>query len=291
MNSIKKQRFFVLFLSGLFIFVFSVSYNIKNIRTQNQASISSPKLFQLQMYVTDINKAAEFYGKHFGFEIMSKDYLPDTLPMRFGDVRIVFHKVSKPARIDYPEEAQTFFVIKTGNLRPFIKKLKADGVELIHTEPQKAAVGIYAAFRDPFGIVHEMLEESPDNGVDSVLELYAVQVNVENMDNSVNFYCNTLGLEKITNDYYPRVVPLKLQNIMIVLHKAGKGTQIDYPNTAQALVNIEVDNIAETIKRLKDDKYEVIYDPPHKFPLGLYAAIKDPSGNIHALVEVRNSRQ
>ncbi|MFC1725868.1 VOC family protein [candidate division KSB1 bacterium] len=253
----------------------------------NPQAKSSLKLFQLQIYVTDIDKAIEFYGTHFGFEVISRDYLPETLPMRFGNFRIVFHKVTKKTKIDYPKDAQTFLVIKVDDLSTKMADLKNKGVELIHSEPQNAAVGIYAAFRDPFGNVHELLEEPSENPAASKPELYAVQVNVENMDKSVEFYCSTLGLEIITRDFYPRVLPLRLGEMMIVLHKAVNIINIDYPNTAQMLINFQVANVAEYINTLKNKKFEVIYDPAIDFPLGLYSAIKDPSGNIHALVEVR----
>ena len=130
-----------------------------------------------------------------------------------------------------------------------------------------------------------MLEEPSENSKVFKSEIYAVQVNVENMDKAEDFYCKTLGLEILTRDFYPRVLPLRLGKLMIALHKTNNIINIDYPNTAQMLINFQVENVSEIIKKLKNKKFDVLYDPAIEFPLGLYSAIKDPSGNVHALVE------
>ncbi len=46
----------------------------------------------------------------------------------------------------------------TDDLESSLKDLKSKGVELIHETPQDCPVGVYAAFRDPFGNVHELIE-------------------------------------------------------------------------------------------------------------------------------------
>jgi len=51
--------------------------------------------------------------------------------------------------------------IETDDLAATLNSLKEKGVELIHQTPQKCPVGVYAAFKDPFGNVHELLEFRP----------------------------------------------------------------------------------------------------------------------------------
>ncbi len=246
------------------------------------------KFFQLQVYVTDIEKAVEFYGSNFGFTEISRNYLPQTMPMQFGDTRVVFHKVDKKADVNYPADAQTFMVFKVSNLKSFMKKLKDNKTELLHNEPQKAAPGMYAAFRDPFGNVHEILEVTSDSPDNSAPSLYGTQINVTDMDKAIDFYSGTIGLEIVTKDYYPQVVPMILDNKLIVLHKSENVVRLDYPNIALTNICFQVRDIAASMKTLTDNKYEVLYNPSREFALGLFTPVKDPSGNIQLLIEVKN---
>ena len=42
-----------------------------------------------------------------------------------------------------------------------VKELKAKGVPFIHESPGQNQWGRYMAFKDPSGIVHELMESSP----------------------------------------------------------------------------------------------------------------------------------
>lgn len=48
--------------------------------------------------------------------------------------------------------------IKVENLEKAMNDLRNKGVEFIHTSPQPCPVGVFAAIKDPFGNVMELLE-------------------------------------------------------------------------------------------------------------------------------------
>jgi len=117
-----------------------------------------PKVCVIQINVCDMDKAIDFYCKKIGFEIHSKKYYPDIVDLVNEGIPLILYKVAKPISIDYPKVAQTLINIQTDDLEVSLKDLKSKGVELIHETPQDCPVGVYAAFKDPFGNVHELLE-------------------------------------------------------------------------------------------------------------------------------------
>lgn len=97
-----------------------------------------------------------------------------------------------------------------------------------------------------------------------------------------------MGFEISKEHYhYPVAVDLIHEEIRLLLHKVTKPTNIDYPNTAQTLICIQTDDITASLRDLKSKGVELIHEAPLEFPAGLYAAFKDPFGNVHELVEFR----
>ena len=118
-----------------------------------------PKICMIQIGVTDLDKAIEWYSKTLGFEVSKEHYHhPIAVDLIHEGCRLLLHTADKPAQIDYPNVAQTLICIQTGDIFKTMNDLKSKDVELIHEEPQKFPAGLYAAFRDPFGNVHELVE-------------------------------------------------------------------------------------------------------------------------------------
>jgi len=118
-----------------------------------------PKVCVIQINVSDMDLAIDFYSNKLGFAVRSKYYYPDIVELdNEGNVPLILCRVPHPARVDYPNVAQTLIDIQTDDLEASLRDLKAKGIERIHETPQDCPVGVYAAFRDPFGNVHELLE-------------------------------------------------------------------------------------------------------------------------------------
>ena len=118
-----------------------------------------PKICIIQINVSDMDQAMEWYCKTLGFEVSKEHhYYPIAVDLVHHGCRLLLHKADKPAHIDYPNVAQTLICIQTHDLAASMNDLKGKGVEFIHQTPQNFPVGVYAAFRDPFGNVHELVE-------------------------------------------------------------------------------------------------------------------------------------
>ncbi len=117
-----------------------------------------PKICVVQINVTDMDAAIDFYCSKIGFRINNRDHYPQLLSLENEGVYFILSKVEKPAVINYPVEAGTMINIEVSDLEKSITDLKSKGVEFIHSTPQKCPVGVYAAIRDPSGNVMELLE-------------------------------------------------------------------------------------------------------------------------------------
>lgn len=112
----------------------------------------------IQINVTDMDRAIEFYSQILGFRVRSREHYPDIVELENATLPFILNRVKKNAEINYPNVAQTLVNIQTSDLKKALLDLHANGVEIIHQTPQKCPVGIYAAFRDPSGNVLELIE-------------------------------------------------------------------------------------------------------------------------------------
>jgi catechol 2,3-dioxygenase-like lactoylglutathione lyase family enzyme len=113
-----------------------------------------------QINVPDLEKAIDWYTKKLGFEVSKEHYYPPQavdLVQKSG-IRLLLYKVEKSVEIDYPNVNQSVIIFKTDNLKETKKKMKEKGVELIYTEAIEFPAGLFNAFRDPFGNVHEIVQ-------------------------------------------------------------------------------------------------------------------------------------
>ena len=122
-----------------------------------------------------------------------------------------------------------------------------------------------------------------------MLKVALVQINVSDLDEAIAWYREVLGFTVAKEHYHhPVAVDLVHQSCRLLLHRAEQPAQIDYPNVAQTLICFETDNIAATLDSLRHSGAEVLHDDPQPFPAGLFAAFRDPFGNVHELVEFRS---
>lgn len=115
-----------------------------------------------------------------------------------------------------------------------------------------------------------------------------IQISVSDLDKAIDWYRNVLGFEVSKEHYhYPVAVDLVHEGCRLILHRADKPTQIDYPDVAQTLICIQTDDIIATMNDLRSKDVELIHETPQDFPAGLFVAFRDPFGNVHELVEFR----
>jgi len=122
-----------------------------------------------------------------------------------------------------------------------------------------------------------------------MLKVAMVQINVSDMDQAIAWYQDVLEFEVAKEHYhYPVAVDLVHEGCRLLLHRAERPARIDYPDVAQTLVCLQTDDIAAHMKSLKHRGVELLHDVPQLFPAGVFAAFRDPFGNVHELVELRS---
>lgn len=122
-----------------------------------------------------------------------------------------------------------------------------------------------------------------------MLKVALVQINVSDLDAAIAWYRDALGFEVSKEHYHhPVAVDLVHEGCRLLLHRAEQPARIDYPDVAQTLVCFQTDDIAATMDSLRRHGAELLHDVPQPFPAGVFAAFRDPFGNVHELVEFRS---
>ena len=114
-----------------------------------------------------------------------------------------------------------------------------------------------------------------------------IGVYVHDMEQALNFYCDTLGFQ-IRHTYDDNcLVHLENEGPALILEKTEKPSPNKYPEEAQIALGIETKNLDETVAKLSAKGVRFMHDTPQEFPAGLYMATKDPSGNVIEFLQFR----
>jgi lactoylglutathione lyase len=116
-------------------------------------------LAMLMIVAPDLTRAEEFYGTVLGFVLKSRE--PRHLVFAHdGADLVIFQGTANAVSAPHGEAASTTFVFAVPSLDAAMPALKAKGVAFLHAAPATGPFGRYAAFRDPFGNVLELLERA-----------------------------------------------------------------------------------------------------------------------------------
>jgi catechol 2,3-dioxygenase-like lactoylglutathione lyase family enzyme len=109
------------------------------------------------IFVPDISKARQFYLEVLGFKIAAES--KTHLSFAGAGCEFIAYKCEKStASGDYANEARAVLVFEVPDLDSALAHLRAHHVTVLHATPGQNESGRYAAFVDPFGIVHEIFE-------------------------------------------------------------------------------------------------------------------------------------
>ena len=126
----------------------------RTLRTRRAAIV---KLQQLMIFVPDLPAAKRFYCRVLGFGLGSET--KNSLVFTGAGCELVVYKCAQPAvPRNYAAKAQSVLVFEVSNLEESLEHLRSHKVTILHSTPGKNGAGRYAAFVDPFGIVHEIFE-------------------------------------------------------------------------------------------------------------------------------------
>jgi glyoxylase I family protein len=118
------------------------------------------KLAALMVFVADLARARAFYSDVLGFAV--REAGERHVVFESGGTELVAFACDRPGSVgDYSREARAVFVFGVASVEETMTTLGARGVEFLHDAPAEGPLGRYAAFVDPFGIVHEIQEPRP----------------------------------------------------------------------------------------------------------------------------------
>jgi len=102
-----------------------------------------------------ISKA--FYMDVLGLKLIEEH--DDCLKFKAGNHNVImFHGSSQSIDYDHGYNANSTLVFTVDKLDEKIDELKSQGVVFVHESPNENRWGRYAAFKDPSGIIHELME-------------------------------------------------------------------------------------------------------------------------------------
>lgn len=111
------------------------------------------------LVVHDLLIARDFYINLLGFTLVEE--YKDRIKLKSGSHNVfMFQGTMKATNYDHGYHANSSLVITVSDLDAKIKELKAKGVVFVHNSPNENSWGRYVAFKDPSGIVNELMEFS-----------------------------------------------------------------------------------------------------------------------------------
>ncbi|MHA2226915.1 MAG: VOC family protein [Candidatus Hodarchaeales archaeon] len=113
-----------------------------------------------QINVTNLEEAIEWYTEKLGFEVSTEHFFPPRAVdlVQKSNIRLILYQVEKPTEIDYPNQAQSVIIFTTTDLKKTMEDLIKKGVKFIYPEAVEFPAGLFNAFQDPYGNVHEIVQ-------------------------------------------------------------------------------------------------------------------------------------
>lgn len=111
------------------------------------------------LVVQKLKESLEFYTELLGLELVEEHI--DCIKLKAGSHNVLMFQGSMgAANYEHGYNSNSSLVFTVHSLDEKIKELKSKGVVFIHSSPNENRWGRYAAFQDPSGIVHELMEFS-----------------------------------------------------------------------------------------------------------------------------------
>jgi len=112
------------------------------------------------LVVQDLRVSRDFYVDTLGLSIVEEH--EDCLKLKSGSHNVfMFQGTMEATSYEHGYNSNSSLVLIVSNLDEKISELKSKGVVFVHKTPNENRWGRYAAFKDPSGIVNELMELFP----------------------------------------------------------------------------------------------------------------------------------
>lgn len=109
------------------------------------------------IYVTNLSRAVDFYIGALGYEVEAR-YGQCIVQLATRATTLVIQEIEEAQTV--PERPSSVLAFKTDNIAESIRQVIAAGGTVLSDGPQPCPVGVYVSFKDPSGVVHELLQFS-----------------------------------------------------------------------------------------------------------------------------------
>jgi catechol 2,3-dioxygenase-like lactoylglutathione lyase family enzyme len=250
----------------------------------SQAPAAPPpfSLEEIRIGATDVGASRDLYARLLGFRVVGES--GDDVTLVNNGTRVVLHPAAAPAHVHYPDAAYAYVNVEVDDLAASRQALVDGGVRFLHEAPRKAAIGEFLAFEDPAGNIQQIFEREPEAEV-AAPTVFNVGIKVIAMDQARRFYCDTLGFEVFSEDFYPPVLPLKQRGMVsLALHESAREkAAIDYPGEAATVLVFSTPDVDAAVAYLRARGVEVLARGPRASAAGPFVAFRDPFGNVYEL--------
>jgi lactoylglutathione lyase len=110
------------------------------------------------IHVNDMDAALDLYEGKLGFPVINRDNYPYVVVIKSDNFPIVLHRVDKATETAYAQQAHIVLAFQVDDLNAVFNDYKSKGVLFIDEQPQAFPAGLKAAFKDPAGNIHELME-------------------------------------------------------------------------------------------------------------------------------------
>jgi catechol 2,3-dioxygenase-like lactoylglutathione lyase family enzyme len=109
------------------------------------------------LVVRDLSVSKLFYIDVLGLKLIEEHN--NCLKLKIGDHEVfMFQSGQDSVKYEHGKHSNSTLVFTVKNLDDKIIELKSKGIIFVHLTPNQNIWGRYAAFKDPSGIIHEIME-------------------------------------------------------------------------------------------------------------------------------------
>jgi len=109
------------------------------------------------LVVQNLHVSKDFYLNVLGLELIEEH--DNCIKLKVGEHTVImFQGTMETVDYEHGYNSNSTLVFTVQDLNKKITELKAQGVVFVHSSPNENRWGRYSAFKDPSGIVHEIME-------------------------------------------------------------------------------------------------------------------------------------
>jgi predicted enzyme related to lactoylglutathione lyase len=251
------------------------------------------KPFGVQINVTNISKAIEFYTNTLNFKIQKGDSNSRVILLKpnTGTDVIILNKVSYllPAA---DNEAKATLTLQVNNLDSTIATLKAKGINFKNYQKRKEGVGYAIFIDDPFGTCISLMQETVVNNPHfEEPQVYNYGFYVPDMDIAKAFFTSQLGFVIRSEKYLPLDLPLSNadKSFAFMVHTRNGVEAIHYSSAdnEHIVILFKCNDIIKTLEELKTKNIKLVKNKVEDSLTEKTISFYDPFGYISKVIEVK----